>query len=355
MTAYTAATPQATQWRLEPSVTFDALCLLGILTGDPFYLEHYQETYALFSPRLTQAATDALQILENAIKYVHKGIMSAYLTLYFSLTESETVEDLLGHVEAPSKWRQALENSAYYTASGWALFESIRPQIDILLRFLIDIEYEAFWTAKVRPLIIEKIGSIHTQVASYNILESIRRRLGFSFQSDEIRVYLLYYIAPHVIKIAGSRCLNDFANPVDVIVRTTVHELMHPPYNWDGDPLLRESIAGWQGDEFVMNNVRNHNPAFGYNTFEAYVEENVVQALDQVINESFDVAIDARERWRYADDGMHKLAVAIYAMMKDKDFMASEMTIRDFLIEAIAAGELGAGRVKQIYDRVYDR
>lgn len=355
MSQPTTANTNATSWRLEPSVSYDALCLLGILTGDPFYLEHYQETYELFAPQLISPVQHALDSLQHAIKHQHKGIISAFLTLYFSLTASKSVDDLLGHVEEASYLRQSLEKSAYFTDSGWQLFESIRPHLDTTLRFLQSIDYEAFWAAKVRPLIIEKIEDIHPQLATYDVLIPVQRSLGFRFPSDEIVVYLLYYIAPHVIKIAGLGCLNDFANPLQVIVRTTVHELMHPPYNWNGDPILRDAILNWQDDDFLMNTIHHHNPSFGYNTFEAYVEENVVQALDQIINETYGVALDAHERWRNADDGMHKLAVALYVMLKKFDFISSNLTIREFLIYTINSGEIGAGRVKRIYDRFYNR
>jgi len=52
------ATPmhQTTEWRLEPSLKYDALCFANILTGDPFYLEYYQGEYDRFQPKITPEA-----------------------------------------------------------------------------------------------------------------------------------------------------------------------------------------------------------------------------------------------------------------------------------------------------------
>lgn len=349
----TTSNIRSSTWQFEPSLPYDALCLLGILTGDPFYLVHYQETYDLFAPQLPPDAKKALKSLKYAIKDEYKGIISAFLTLYFSVTHSETLDDLLGHVEDSMQLHAGLKKSAYYTQGGWLLFEKIRPDLDTLLHFLQSVEFDTYWKAKVRSLILEKIDHIRPMIHEFNILDPIRKALGFHFPANTIVVYLLYYIAPHVIKLDGTQSLNDFANPPKVIVRTTVHELMHPPYNWDADNLLRASLEQYQQDDFVMESVLHHNPAFGYNTFAAYVEENVVQALDQTINDAFGIAIDPRERWRRADDGMHRLAVAFYAVMKKHDFLNAGITIRDFLVKLIDSGELAAGRVKPIYDNFY--
>jgi hypothetical protein len=34
-----------TEWQLKPSLKYDALCLLNVLSGDPYYLHYYQPEY----------------------------------------------------------------------------------------------------------------------------------------------------------------------------------------------------------------------------------------------------------------------------------------------------------------------
>jgi hypothetical protein len=39
-----------TDWQLKPSLKYDALCLLNVLSGDPYYLHYYQAEYDHFHP-----------------------------------------------------------------------------------------------------------------------------------------------------------------------------------------------------------------------------------------------------------------------------------------------------------------
>lgn len=47
---------------------FDTICLLNVLTGDPYYVEHYKDEYARFEPQLTPAARTALAEVKRKIK-----------------------------------------------------------------------------------------------------------------------------------------------------------------------------------------------------------------------------------------------------------------------------------------------
>ncbi|MEZ4690593.1 MAG: hypothetical protein R3A12_10575 [Ignavibacteria bacterium] len=54
------------------------------------------------------------------------------------------------------------------------------------------------------------------------------------------------------------------------------HEMMHPtPFDLKNDTLLIESINKLKSEEFFMDKVLNHNPSFGYNSLEGFVEERL--------------------------------------------------------------------------------
>jgi hypothetical protein len=97
----------------------------------------------------------------------------------------------------------------------------------------------------------------------------------------------------------------------------------------------------------------NHNPSYGYNSFETFIEEDCVQALEQIINEKLDLEVEAHKRWQEADEGMHVFAAALYSVMKKKNFNQKGEKFRDFLIRMIQSGELAPGRIKTIYDHFY--
>ena len=102
-----------------------------------------------------------------------------------------------------------------------------------------------------------------------------------------------------------------------------------------------------------MDKVLNHNPSFGYNTFESFVEEDCVQALDQVTSEKLKIAIDPRKRWKESDDGMHDLAVALYSLMKKYKFSESREGFRNFMVRMIRSGELSPGKIRTLYELFY--
>ncbi|MBN2835517.1 MAG: hypothetical protein JXR48_11190, partial [Candidatus Delongbacteria bacterium] len=97
----------------------------------------------------------------------------------------------------------------------------------------------------------------------------------------------------------------------------------------------------------------NHNPAFGYNTLEGYLEENCVRAMDQIINERFNISEDAKTRWKENDDGMHVFAAALYYVMKQKQFYDSGVGITEFLYNEVTGGELTKGNIVKVYNEFY--
>ena len=111
----------------------------------------------------------------------------------------------------------------------------------------------------------------------------------------------------------------------------------------------------YYADAFVRDKVHNHNPAFGYNSFEGLIEEDCVQALEQIINEKLEVEVEAHKRWKENDGGMHVFAVALYSVMKEESFDGTRESFRDFLIRVIRSGKLTPGRIKPIYDAFYSR
>ena len=62
--------------------------------------------------------------------------------------------------------------------------------------------------------------------------------------------------------------------------------------------------------------VREHDPKWGYDTLEGLFNEDICQALDQLISEQLGVGRNPADRWRNNDDGMHVLAGALYGMLR---------------------------------------
>jgi len=344
---------RTTDWQIEPSFKFDTLCLLNTLTADPYYLNYYQPEYEKFEPKLTLPVKKALARLKQTVKDENRNIISAFLCLYFSATEDRTLDEMLLTIENSNTMKSRLKKTPYFSEGGWKLYESVREDLKIIFLFLKDIQIESYWTEHILPKVRQKIKEIEKDLPKFDVIAEVEDHLGFALSSNTITVYMLYYSQPHGIKITGTRYLTDIAWPFKIVLRNAVHEMMHPPYDLPNDKELRKILNLLKKDEFLMDKVLNHNPSFGYNSFEGFIEEDCVQAIEQIINEKLGIEVESRRRWKGTDDGMHVFAVALYKLMKEENFNQKGELFRDFLIRIIRSGKLSPGKIKSIYDDFY--
>ena len=344
---------RTTDWKIEPSFRFDTLCLLNTLTADPYYLNYYQPEYEKFEPKLTLPVKKALSQLKQKVKDENRNIISAFLCLYFSATEDRTLDDMLHTIENSKTMKANLKKTPYFSESGWKLYESVREDLKIIFLFLKDIQLETFWATHILPKVRQKINEIEKDLPKFDVIAEVEDHLGFELASNKITVYMLYYSQPHGIRITGTRYLTDLAWPFEIVLRNAVHEMMHPPYDLPNDKELRKYLNLLKKDEFLMDKVLNHNPSFGYNSFEGFIEEDCVQAIEQIINEKLGIEVESHRRWKGTDEGMHVFAVALYTLMKEENFNQRGELFRDFLIRIIQSGKLGPGKIKSIYDDFY--
>jgi hypothetical protein len=342
-----------TDWRVAPSFAFDLLCFLNTLSGDPFYTQHYPADFAAFEPRLTPEARRSLASLKKTIKDDGHGIISAFLCSVFSAIPVETLDDLVAGVRHPASIKAALEPTPYYSKEGWQRFLAVRPDLERIFQFLRDVEFERYWRASVLPRIQSRIREIEPGLSAYNVIAEDEAVLGSALPSNQITVYVLAYTHPHGIRLTGTRFVSGLSWPMTVVVNNAAHELLHPPYDLARDTEMRAAIASLKGDAFLMDRVTHHNPSFGYNSLESFVEENCVRALDQLVMEKFAVARDPRERWKDEDEGMHVFAVALYSVMQQQGYRASGERFRDFLVRMVRSGPLAAGHIGPVYAAFY--
>lgn len=344
----------STDWQLKPSFKYDLLCFVNILTGDEFYLTYYKSEYDKYRDQLTPEVKDALKSLKKKIKDDEGTIISAWLCLYFSSVEDETIEEMNATLDNPGTLKSNFEKTPYYSDKSWQLFLSVNSELKTILGFLKEKKFADYWRENILPKVELKIAQFKSEVSKYNIIGIVEEHLGYKLESDRITVYLLFYSQPHGIKITGTRFLTDIAWPFSILIRTASHEMMHPPYDMKNDTLLIETMLKLKKEEFLMDKVLNHNPSFGYNSFEGFAEEDCVQALDQIINEKLGIAKDSRKRWKENDDGMHVLAIALYNIMKEENYNDEKMVYRDFLIRNIENGRLLNGNIEKIYNQFYN-
>lgn len=343
-----------TQWQVTPSLKYDALCFLNVLTGDPFYRRYYEAEYARFAPRLTPAARAALSELKRKLKDENKNIISAFLSLYFSADDGETLDEMLRALKESGRMKANLKKSVYYGESGWKLFESVRDDLKTIFLHLRDAGFESYWRQNVLPAVESKAKSIAESLSRHNVVAEVETHLGFKLPSNAVSVYVLHFSRPHGIRLLGARFITDASYPPEVVLRIAVHELLHPPFELPRDKELKAALDALRADDFLMDKILHHNPSFGYNSFESFVEEDCVRAIEQIISERLGFAADPRRRWKEEDDGMHVLAVALYELMRREGYRERRETFRDFLLRSLRTGKLSAGKIQSLYDDFYN-
>jgi hypothetical protein len=306
------ASSATTGWQLEPSLKYDALCVLNTLSGDPYYLHYYQAEYDHFHPLFTPQEQAAFVELKHVIKDEGQGIPSARLALLYSTVNDETLPEMIRTAHDSSAMEVALKKTSYWSEDVWKNYEAARPALEVALKALERVGFPAYWAANAKPKIEKRIAEISPDLPKYNIVPLIESYLGFPLPSHTITVYLLAYSEPHGIRITGLRFLTHVSYPFNIVLHNAVHESMHPPYHAD-DPEVRKAIALLGQDPLVLDKVQHHDPSFGYNTADGYIEEDSVQALEEIVSQKIGIGHNPCRYWREQDDGMHVLAAAIYA------------------------------------------
>lgn len=349
--AQTVTLHTSTDWELKPSLKYDVLCLLNVLSGDPYYLHYYQVEYDHFHPLFTPREQAAFVQLKHILKDEDGGIVSATLTLYYSTVDDETLLEMIRTAHDSSAMEAALRKTSYWSEDGWKQYDKARPALEAALRALDRVGFSAYWRQTARPRVEKRIAELAPDLPRYNIIPAIESLLGFALPSPTITIYLLNYSEPHGIRITGLRFLTHVSYPFRIVLHNAIHEPMHPPYNY-GDPAVKDAIDLLGKDPLIADKVQHHDPSFGYNSASGYIEEDSVQALEEILSEQFGVGHSPCQYWQEQDGGMHVLAAAIYVGYKEARAKHPEPYSRWFT-DAVTDGQLRGDSLKSTVDRFF--
>jgi hypothetical protein len=132
------------------------------------------------------------------------------------------------------------------------------------------------------------------------------------------------------------------------------HEMLHPAVPMDG-PAATAALGVLSRDALIGKILREHDPRWGYTTLKGLLDEDLVQALDQLISEALGVARPPAERWRQSDDGMHVLAAGLYGLLREDKWSETGGSIERWLAAAVRRGRLDPVPFHAVAARVLDR
>ncbi len=346
--------PNRTNWTVGTSEGLDALCFLGALSGGELHLRFHAEAVAEFGPRLPEAIRDDVPAIWAQAEEEGFGLLGPNLCAALSGGNVSTIDGVIALLEDPeTRIRPSFEASPYWDGEDWAWLTRQAPRLTAIFTAMRDAGFAEFHAERLGADIDDHISDTEAALANYDVVRWHEKLTGRAFDA-EIRVLLLLFAKPYGIKVQGQTFLQSINNTIATTVRIAAHEMLHPPFPMDG-PAATAAMAVLGADPLIDRIIREHDPRWGYTTLEGYLNEDMCEALDQLISEALGVGRNPADRWRRADEGMHVLAAGLYGMLRDDQWIETGGDIERWIADAAPSGRLAPARLHPIAARVLER
>ena len=347
------AAPMRTQWRVRGSEALDAIAFLGPLSGRELYRRYYAEDADVFLPTLAEPVRADIPRLWDEAERSSFGLFWPVLAAVASGSGANSLDELIAAFAAPeARIRPAYQTSKYWNAEDWTWLTAHAQRIHAVFAAFRDAGFVAFRQARIAEL-DRQIQDTQRALRSYDVIRWQEKLTGRSFD-PAIEIVLLRWSKPHGVKVQGQTFLQASDYDTATTVRIAAHEMLHPPFPMDG-PAARAALGVLERDALIMRIVREHDPRWGYTTLDGLLDEDICQALDQLISEALGVARNPADRWRRADDGMHVLAAGIYGLLREDRWTETGGSIERWIADAAARGRLAPAVMHPVAARVLER
>lgn len=327
-----------TRWTVKASEGLDALAFLGPLSGKPFYARYYEAELAAFKPRLSPQVLEALTAL-HAQADAAGGLLWPNLALIFSGGPTATLGDLLTSLDqAQNVLNPPYQASVYWDAADWAQFVANAPRLRLVLTGLRDAGFAQFRREQAQAATAQRTAELNALLPRLDVVAEQERLLGRRLEPG-IQIDLSWFCRPHGVRIQGQRFLCHVKAADSIVVMTAAHEIMHPPFDMQG-PAAKACYAVLGKDPLFTRILAEKDKATGYNDLEGVLNEDTVQALDQIIQERLGYGKPPAERWTKNDQGMHVLAAGLYGLLKAEGYDRTGGNIEAWMLAAARGGKL---------------
>lgn len=349
------STPNKTQWKVRGSEGFDACAFLGPLSGTPLYTEYYGDDATAFAAKLPKAITEDIIALWKSANADGFGLLGPKLSLLLSTDGNDASLDamLRAIAERDQRMRPRFQASPYWEESDWTWFDKTAPRFEAIFTAMRDAGFAAFREERTGAAFDARVKQLQNSLDGFDVIPLQEKVTGRTFDPT-IEIVSLQFSKPHGIKVQGQMFLQSIDYNVALTVRIAAHEMLHPPVVMDG-PAATAALAVLERDELFTRIVREHDPSLGYTTLEGVLNEDLAQALDQLISEVLGVARNPADRWRKADEGMHVLAAGFYGLMRQDRWIETGGTLEHWLADAVRRGRLAPKVLHPIAARVLER
>ncbi|HEY1907360.1 MAG TPA: hypothetical protein VGG91_15040 [Myxococcaceae bacterium] len=344
-----------TRWVVRTAEGLDAISFLGPLSGRSLYTEPYAEELTHFAPRLSpEIRADVPKLWDEAGK-ADFGLLAPGLDVIFSSGHNgDTLDTVLAGLDAPeTKLLPAYKDSPYWDQASWDWFLKARPRLIAAFRGMRTAGFVRFRNERVGKALAERVKNVQRDLDGFDVIKWQEKLTGRTFDPT-IDIVLLAYCKPHGIKVQGQTFLQAYDYDIPTTVRIAAHEMLHPPVKLDG-PAARAALDVLSKDPLMTRIVKEHDPRWGYTTLEGLLNEDLCQALDQLISEALGVGRNPADRWRKSDDGIHVLAAAFYGYFRDDHWIDRGGSLEMWLSQAVTSGRLAPEKLHAEAARVLER
>lgn len=340
-----------TRWKVTSSEGHDAIAFLGPLSGEPLYQKNYAEDARAFPlPDPVRGEIAALWKEAGASGF---GLLGPVLSSKVSGTDVSTLDGVIAALADPeTRIRPSLQKSPYWEESDWKWLTANAPRLVAVFTAMRAAGFPAFRSARSGEIAV-RIPQLQRDLAAFDVVRLQQKLTGRSFL-PEIEVVLLQFCKPHGIKVQGQTFLQAADWNLAITVRNAAHEMLHPPIPMDG-PVAKAALALLARDPLIPRIVREHDPKWGYTSLDGYLNEDMAQALDQLIAERLGVARNPADRWRDNDDGIHVLAAGLYGLLRQDRWSDTGGSIEAWLDRATRTGRLSPTNLHSVAARVLER
>jgi hypothetical protein len=345
--------PTGTQWTVSVSEGLDAVAFLGALSGVPLYVDEYPTEAKEFSSRLDLSVVQRLADLTQDAQASGFGLLWPNLADVLSLASTDSIDDVIDSLAHPSERIGPHRQTLSWSESEWGWLVAAATSLGDVVGAMRDAGFAGFRRTQIGSALDERADELRRQLAPIDVID-LQRRLSGKDLDPEIEIVLLYFCRPHGVRIQGQRFIQSPDFDLMTTVRVAAHELLHPPMDMHGS-VARAVLTELEEDDLFGRIVREHDPSWGYTTLEGYLNEDVCQAVDQLIVEQLSVARNPADRWHSADGGMHVLAAGLYGLLREDGWVRSGGSIESWLGSALEAGRLQPQVLHPVAARVLER
>jgi AraC-like DNA-binding protein len=347
--------PNRTDWRVEGSEGQDAIAFLGPLSGRELYTRYYAADVEAFGRRLPDAVRSAVPALWAAAETDGVGLLSPNLALILSHADSDaTLDDVIAALGDPeARIGPAFRAGTYWNESDWGWFAARAPDLRRVLEAMRTAGFAAFRQERGGAALESGLLRLRSSLPSFDIIRVEEKLTGRTFD-PRIDITLLQFSKPHGIKVRGQRFLQAADYDVANTVRIAAHELLHPPVPMEG-PAALAALEVLGRDPLIPRIATEHDPRWGYTTLDGLLNEDLCQALDQMVSEELGVARNPADRWRRSDDGIHVLAAGLYGLLRQDRWGREGGSIEAWLLAAARGGRLAPEVLHPVAARVLER